>query len=149
MHIHIYVYIYMYIHICIYAYIHTATHRNTLQLNLRNKTDNEGTRTPWSGLYTLNIRDVTHCNTLQHTATHYNTLQHIATHCNTLQHTATPCNTLQHTARHLRNNANSEGTRSLMVRVVNSHIGVVDKVCLGWHREFFDKFPDAVCCSVL
>ena len=41
-----------------------------------------------------------HCNTLQHTATHYNTLQHTATHCNTLQHTATHCITLQHTASH-------------------------------------------------
>jgi len=60
--------------------------------------------------------DVTHCNTLQHTATHCNTLQHttmtfwrwcytdicviLNTHCNTLQHTATRCNTLQHTATH-------------------------------------------------
>jgi len=28
--------------------------------------------------------EVTHCNTLQHTATHCNALQHTATHCNTL-----------------------------------------------------------------
>jgi len=33
--------------------------------------------------------NVTHCNTLQHTATHRNTPQHTATHCNTLQPTAT------------------------------------------------------------
>ena len=44
--------------------------------------------------------NVTHCNTLQHTATHCNTLQHAATHRNTLQHTATHRNTLQHTATH-------------------------------------------------
>ena len=42
----------------------------------------------------LHETQVTHCNTLQHTATHCNILQHTATHCNTLQHTATHCNTL-------------------------------------------------------
>jgi len=46
----------------------------------------------------INFLDITHCNTLQHTATHCNTLQHTATHCNTLQHTATHCNTMQHTS---------------------------------------------------
>ena len=37
-------------------------------------------------------RQLTPCNTLQHTATQCNTLQHTATHCNTLQHNATQCN---------------------------------------------------------
>jgi len=39
--------------------------------------------------------NVTHCNTLQHTATHCSTLQHSAAHCKKLKHTAThsiPCN---------------------------------------------------------
>ena len=57
-------------------------------------------------------RQLTHCNTLQHTATQCNTMQHTATHCihrrrtalrqmthcNTLQYSATHCNTLQRTA---------------------------------------------------
>jgi len=34
--------------------------------------------------------NISHCNTLQHTATHCNTLQHAATHCNTLQYTSCP-----------------------------------------------------------
>jgi len=50
-------------------------------------------------------RQITHCNTLQHTATHCNTLQHTATHCNTiLQHTlqvqARMPTTRQHIATH-------------------------------------------------
>jgi len=60
--------------------------------------------------------DMTHCNTLQHTATHCNTIQNTATHftCTRTDSiiccmapgcvtwcTATHCNTLQHTATHI------------------------------------------------
>ena len=41
-----------------------------------------------------------HYNTLQHTSTHDNMLQQAATHFSTLKHIASCCNKLQHTATH-------------------------------------------------
>ena len=50
---------------------HTATHCNTLQCTA---TQNSGMDMGWT-------LELTHCDTLQHTATHCNTLRHTATHC--------------------------------------------------------------------
>jgi len=69
---------------------------------------------------------VTHCNTLQHTATHCNTLQHTATHCNTLQHTpiALQCLQVTHMNTHMNKSCPTCG-------LVMSHIWMIH-VSLKW-----------------
>ena len=93
---------------------HNATHRNTLQHTATHCTTLHQTATHgntlqrtaifWTALHhsartaggALNfLFQMTHWDTLKHTATYCNTLQHTATHCNILRHTATHCNTVR------------------------------------------------------